>query len=175
MDGNISEHEQNQLTEHVGCCNLCKDEYAKYSLILDVLNEKNETEPPETFESEVMQKIRLINLYEKKSKEKKLLKLYFAAGLIFTFMLFLAGTAFKEQLLAIMIYINIPSQYAYSAYRFLELSWIFFNMVKNVLIYLCLYISELYFTLIGLAVLAFVSKIYKRENKKSKTVELFQK
>ncbi|NLI57668.1 MAG: hypothetical protein GX387_03985 [Clostridium sp.] len=175
LDGNISKKEQEQLMKHVSCCDLCKDEYEKYNLILDVLNEKNEIEPPETFEREVMQQIWHIDIYKKKSKEKKLLKLYFATSMIFTLMFILLGTAFKEQILSIMLYINLPSQYAYGIYNFLELSAVFLNIIKNLLIYLCIYISEVYFILIGLGVLAFLSKAYQPKNKNSKTVELFQK
>lgn len=175
LDGNIGEKEQNQLMEHVSICDLCKEEYTKYSLILDVLNEKREIEPPETFESEVMAKIQRINLYAKKSRDKKFLKLYFASSILFTLALIIAGAAFREQLLAIFLYINFPTKYAYGIYHFLEVSAVFFTMVKNVLIYLCVYISEVYIILIGLAVLAFLSKAYKPKNKKDKTVELFQK
>ena len=168
LDGNISDNEQNRLMEHIGCCDLCKDEYAKYNLMLDVLNEKNEIEPPETFEAEVMTQIQFINLSGKKIKEKKLLKLYFAFTMMFfTFMLVLSGIAFKEQLLSIMFYINLPSQYAYGVYYFLETSGIFLNVFKNILIYLCIYLSDVYFILIGLTVLAFLSKAYQSKNSKT--------
>ena len=96
-----------------------------------------------------MQQIWHIDIYKKKSKEKKLLKLYFATSMIFTLMFILLGTAFKEQILSIMLYINLPSQYAYGIYNFLELSAVFLNIIKNLLIYLCIYISEVYFILIG--------------------------
>ncbi|MDQ2086679.1 hypothetical protein RBH29_09605 [Herbivorax sp. ANBcel31] len=167
LDGNISDCERNQLMNHVSCCKSCKDEYEKYNSILYVLNEKTEIEPPETFESDVMKKIQIANLNEKKSKEKSLLKLYFVASMMFTIMLTLASVAFKEQFLNIMLYTNLPSQYAYGIYEFLEVLEVFFNVVQGVFIYLNVYLSDMYFMLIGLATLVFVSKAYQPKNKKS--------
>lgn len=176
LDGNISDCEQNQLMEHVSYCDTCEIEYVKYSSILEVLNEKVEIDLPETFESDVMKQIQLINLREKrlkekKLKEKKLLKLYFTASMVFTLMLILAGAVFKEQVLSIMLYLSIPPSYANSIYIFLEEVSIFGNVIKNILLYLNAYIYEMYFLLIGLASLVFISKAYIPKNKKKSEID----
>lgn len=160
MDGEINDLERTQLMRHISECSMCNLEFQQLTSIMGVLNEQSNIEPPDDFEAAVMHKVNLLDIYNKKQKEKKLMLLYFISSMTLTFLVLALGVIFKRHVLDFMLSIGVPADAAYGVYGVLARVDSFIKIAAVVITYINKTFADFYYLLVGLFAIVFMSKLY---------------
>lgn len=176
MDKVITAAEQIELDKHLQECDACSLEFNELKSIVNVLEEESSVEPPEDFEDIVMKKINVLQIYNKKQREKRLLASYFVASIAFTVISLLLAVLFRENILGFMLAVGMPDWLAYTVYGFLTRIDLLIVYVVYGMTSLKIVFSDFYYLLIGLFVITLMSKMYEIKsigsNNKATTVSL---
>lgn len=160
MDGEINDVEHGQLKHHLSECNVCNKEFTELKNVMDVLDNKDVIEPPSDFEKTVMQKIELLDIYNKKLKEKKLMALYFIWSMAFTILAVLAAVLFRDNILGFMLSAGVPIAVSYTIYSVLTSIGSFIELAVSLITYLKSALNDFYYLLVGLVAITFMSKFH---------------
>lgn len=160
MDGEINDVEHGQLKHHLSECNVCNKEFTELKNVMDVLDNKDVIEPPSDFEKTVMQKIELLDIYNKKLKEKKLMALYFIWSMAFTILAVLAAVLFRDNILGFMLSTGVPITVSYTIYSVLTSIGSFIELAVSLITYLKSALNDFYYLLVGLVAITFMSKFH---------------
>lgn len=85
FDGNIDHAERLSLEQHLRTCEDCRRDFEQMDSILNAIEGEGGIEPPEDFEQQVMDKIRMVDPIQSKKPNMLFISLYgFAAMMLFT-------------------------------------------------------------------------------------------
>ncbi len=160
MDGELNDPERVKLMQHIAECSECKKEFDEFNSIKSVLELENIVEPPDNFQSVVMQKIDSLKMYGKKIKERNLMIMYFITSMGLTLMLIAVSVLFRNNLLNIMVEFDLPLPIVYGVYEFLTKIATGIKLLQ----YLTDGMTEYYYILVGLFSIVVMSKIYEANN-----------
>ncbi|HPD00272.1 MAG TPA: zf-HC2 domain-containing protein [Acetivibrio sp.] len=160
IDGEINDIENNRLMKHLRECAECSRKLEELKSIMGTLEQTDVIEPPFDLEQTVMEKVKKLDVYNKKLKEKKLMMSYFAALMIFTVILLLSAILFRENLSEFMLFIGIPKPVTYMVYGYLTGLGSFIVMVASCIKELKDEIADFNYLLAGLFAIVLITKIY---------------
>ncbi|NLD46590.1 MAG: hypothetical protein GX660_05250, partial [Clostridiaceae bacterium] len=116
IDGELNDIEQAKLIQHVSECEACRSEFEDLKNVLGALEKSKELEPPADLQTSIMAKVCAIDIYNKKSREKKLMMLYFISTITLTILILSLALIFKNNILDLMLYMEVPVEAAYWTY-----------------------------------------------------------
>ncbi|GAE87410.1 zf-HC2 domain-containing protein [Acetivibrio straminisolvens] len=160
MDKVITEAEQIELDKHLEQCNACSMEFNQLKSIVTVLEEESVVEPPRDFENMVMKKINMLKIYHKKQDKKRALLSYSVLFSGFTATVLMFAVLYRESVLGLLLGMGMSEPLSYAVYGFL-------TRIHLMIVYAAYVIkngktafSDFYYLLIGLNVIALISKMY---------------
>ncbi len=174
LDGDLSDKEHAELIHHINKCSTCCTEFQTYNSIVKSLEEDKGIEPPEDFEIKVMSKINLMDNQIKIKKEKRLVILCFLSSMLLTCGIIACSVFFRDYVLEILQYFGIPESITYTVYAALSKIDYAVEMLIRIAYYFSSAFADIYYTLIGLLVIATVSKIYGSEIQNNKRTDILQ-
>lgn len=167
LDGELIDSEHAELIHHINKCSVCCAEFQEYNSIVKSLEEDKGIEPPDDFEITVMRRISLMDDYKKLKKEKNLILLYFLSSILFSLGIIVCAVFMKDYVLEILKYVGIPTGITYTVYGILSNIE---NAVKLLIRFVYCFdsmFSDIYYVLIGLFVIAAMSKIYNKHGEQN--------
>jgi hypothetical protein len=87
FDGEHNDIEDAYFKQHLKACQHCREEFEEMKKVFDILETITQVQPPENFETEVMEKIGVLENKRKKNTAKALVFLYNTAILVSIVML----------------------------------------------------------------------------------------
>jgi len=172
LDGELDDSEYSQLIHHINKCSVCCEEFQQYSSIFKTLEKDKSIEPPENFEVEVMNKVRLIDEAAKKRKEKRIVLLYLLFSIILSMGIVICSVVFKDFILEFMKYVGIPTEISYSVYGiFRNLEYTIKTLVRIGYCFNSM-LGDIYYMFIGLFVIAAISRVYNTREIKNEDMHI---
>jgi hypothetical protein len=160
MDDELSDTEYAQLVSHTKECIHCRRELEDLKNITGILNIKEEIELPCELQDSVMQRVRSLDIYNKKIREKRLMAVYFVSAMVVSLVMIVLGTVFRDSILDMMINVGVPISVAHFLYGGLTRLAVEVQIAYETVIYFKSRASDFYYVLVGLAAITFMSKIY---------------
>lgn len=96
FDGEFNDIENAQFRQHLKNCEKCAADYESMRNILSILESDGAAEPPEDFESRIMEKVNIIEERKKRNTSRWLTLLYNASTLVSIVLLLLYVANLKE-------------------------------------------------------------------------------
>ncbi len=174
LDGELNDKEHAELIHHINKCSICCTEFQAYSSIAKSLEEDKGVEPPEDFEIKVMSKINLMEDHIKIRKEKRLVFICFLSSVILTCGMIACAVFLRDYVLEIMQYFGIPEVITYTIYAGLSKINYAVEMLVRIAYYFNSVFTDIYYILIGLLVIAAMSKIYSSNEIQNRRTDILQ-
>lgn len=169
LDGEINDIENNRLMKHIDECDACARKLEDLKGVMDSLEQTDIIEPPCDLEQVVMEKIKMLDSYNKKLNEKRLLLSYFIVTMMFTVLLILAAVLFRENIFTFMLGIGIPETISYVVYGYLAGLGSFIIMVASCIAEFKDEITDFYYLLIGMLAITLFTKTYEINSMQKKS------
>lgn len=173
LDGEIDDIENNRLMKHLSECNECRRKLEDLKNIMSAIEQTDIIEPPCDLEQTVMEKVKRLDIYNKRIKEKKIIASYFIAIMMFSAILVLSAILFKENIFGFMLVVGAPKSVTYMVYEYLSGLDSIIAIAVSCIKVLKGEIADFNYLLLGMLAIIFMEKVYeinllqRRKEKKS--------